>query len=113
MRKLQTTDVFNAMRLIKKANLKEEIKPYLKLAASGRISPEDIGIESILGLIETLSEQKSESAIYEVLAPPFEMTPEEVAKMEIEPFIEALQTLAKENNIKVFFTSLSGLIGKN
>ena len=112
MRKLQTADVFNAMRMIKKANLKEEIKPYLMMAASGEVNVEEVGIEGVLGLIETMSEQKIESAIYEVLAGPFEMTADEVAKMDLDKMIECLETLGKENNLKVFFKSLSGLIGK-
>lgn len=112
MRKLKTPDVFNAMRMIKKANLKEEIKPYLMMAASGEMNVEEVGIEGVLGLIETMSEQKIESAIYEVLAGPFEMTADEVAKMDLDKMIECLETLGKENNLKVFFKSLSGLIGK-
>ena len=101
------------MRLIKKAGIKEGIKPYVMMAASGDLSIEDVGIEGVLGLIEMLSESKSEQAIYEVLAGPFEMTADEVAQMELEPFMETLQILSKENNLKVFFKSLSGLIGKN
>lgn len=113
MRKLQTLDVFSAMRLIQRAGIKEGIKPYLKMAASGKCSIDDVGIEGVLGLIEILSESKSENAIYEVLASPFEILPEEVAKMELDSFIEALRTLARENNLKLFFGYLSGMIGKN
>lgn len=113
MRKLQTTDVFSTMRLIKKANLKNEIKPYLKLAGSGDLAVEDVGIEGILGLIEILSESKSEMAIYEILAGPFEMAAEEVATLDLDTLVENLQALAKENNLTVFFKSLSGMIGKN
>ena len=113
MRKLQTSDVFNAMRLIKKAELKEGIKPYLQMASSGDLSVEDVGIEGILGLIEIMSESKSERAIYEILSGPFEMTADDVATLELDKLIESLGALAKENNLKVFFKSLSGLIGKN
>ena len=113
MRKLQTKDVFATMRIIKKANMREEIKPFIKLASEGSINIEDIGIEGILGLIETLSEKNAENAIYEVLSGPFECKSDEVASMELNTLKENLEALAKENDLKVFFTSLVGLIGQN
>lgn len=113
MRKLQTKDVFATMRIIKKAKLREEIKPFIKLATEGTINVEDIGIEGVLGLIETLSEKNAETAIYEVLSGPFEIEPNEVASMEINTLKENLTILEKENDLKVFFTSLFGLIGQN
>jgi hypothetical protein len=112
MRKLQTSDVFNAMRLIKKANLKEEIKPVLKMAAAGEMNVEDVGIEGILSLIEILAEKKSEQAIYDVLAGPFEMEPKDVEKMDLNVLADNLDALAKENDLKRFFSLLAGLLGK-
>lgn len=112
MRKLQTSDVFNAMRLIKKANLREEIKPLLKMAGSGELKVEDVGITGILSLIEILTEKKCEQAIYEVLAAPFEMTVKEVEEMDLIAFAESLEKLAKENDLKRFFTLLAGLNSK-
>ena len=112
MRKIQTSDVFNAMRLIKKANLKEEIKPILKMASSGELNIEDVGIEGILSFVEILTEKKSEQAIYEVLAGPFEMEAKEVEKMELNDLVDNLDLLSKENDLKRFFTLLVGLTGK-
>ena len=112
MRKLQTSDVFNAMRLIKKANLKEEIKPILKQAASGEMNIEDIGIEGMLSFIEILAEKKAEQGIYDILAGPFEMEAKEVEKMELDALAEKLELLGKENDLKRFFTLLAGLLGK-
>ncbi len=112
MRKLQTSDIFNALRLIKKANLREEIKPILKLASEGSMQVEDIGIEGIISLIEIMSEKKAEQAIYEVLAAPFEMTAKEVEQMDIISLAESLKILAQENDLKGFFTLLAGLISK-
>lgn len=109
MRKLQTSDVFNAMRLIKKANLKEEIRPILLRAGEGNLNVEEIGIEGILGFIEIITEKKSEQAIYEVLAGPFELKPQEIESMPLDLLVENLQQLAKENDIKSFFSLLSGL----
>ena len=113
MRKLKMSDIFTAMRVIKKAGLKEEIKPLIRTAGSGELNVEDVGIEGILTMIEILSEKKSEQAIYEVLAGPFEMTPEEVQNLDLDRLQDLLGDLAKENDLKRFFISLSGLLSKN
>jgi len=112
MRKLQTRDVFATMRAVSKANLKEEIKPVLKKASSGEMNVEDVGIDGILGLIEIFSQKKSEQAIYEVLAGPFELTAKEVETMDFVTLAENLETLSKENDLQRFFTLLANLITK-
>lgn len=112
MRKLITSDVFNMLRIIKKSNLKEELRPYFRLAAEGTLNIQDIGIETILGLMEIMSEQRSEDAIYEFLAGPFAMNPEEVAKLDLDTLVNLLSQLAKENDLKVFMKAVSGLISK-
>ncbi len=112
MRKLQTQDVFATMRAIKRANLKEEIKPILKKVSDEGLAVEDAGLEGILGLIEIFAEKKSEQAIYEVLAGPFEMDTKEVETLDLSILAENLETLSKENNLKRFFTLLAGLITK-
>ncbi|WMJ78482.1 MULTISPECIES: hypothetical protein [unclassified Sedimentibacter] len=112
MRKLQTQDVFNALRAIGKASLKEEIKPILKKANAGEMNVEDVGIEGVLGLIEIFSQKKSEQAIYDILSGPFEMKAKDVEQMDILKLAENLETLGKENDLKRFFTLLAGLITK-
>lgn len=112
MRKLQTSDVFAAMRVLKKSNIREELKGFIKkINESGIASVEDVGIDGILYTLEIFSENKCETALYEVLSGPFEVTAEDVGKMELEQLIENLQTLSKENNLKSFFTLLAGTMG--
>lgn len=113
MRKLQTSDLFAAMRIVKKANIKEELKPILKLAAEGRISINDIGIEGILSFIEIMSEKKSEQAIYEVLSGPFEMDAKDIEKMDIMALADNIKVLTEENDLKAFFKLLFGLMSKS
>jgi len=112
MRKLQTSDIFNTLRLIKKANLKEEIKPILQMASEGDLNVKEVGINGILGVLEILSEKKAEHAIYEVLAGPFEITPEQVEQMDILTLTENIETLIGENDLKRFFTLLAGMNSK-
>ena len=112
MRKLQTKDIFSALRLIQKANLKEELKPLIVLAAEGKANVEDIGIEGVITVIEIFASQKSESAIYEFLAGPFETDAENVEQMDLTELMEGIEYLAKESNLKNFFMGLQGLITK-
>lgn len=112
MRKLQTVDVFAALRVIKAANLREEIKPILKKASEGQASIEDIGIEGMLSVVELLAEHKAEKAMYEVLAGPFEMTAEEVGCLELSKLAENMKRLAEENDLQAFFGYVSGILGK-
>lgn len=112
MRKIQTQDVFATMRAIKKANLKEEIKPILKKVSNEGLAIEDAGLEGVLGLIEIFAEKKSEQIIYDVLAGPFETTAEEIGTMDLIILANNLETLSKENDLKRFFTLLAGLITK-
>lgn len=112
MRKLQTPDVFNALRAISKANLKEEIKPIIKKAIEEKLNIEDAGIEGILSMLEFFAQKKCEQAFYEVLSGPFEMSVDDVKKLDLLIFVDNLETLGKENDLKRFFTLLAGLITK-
>ena len=62
--------------------------------------------------MEILAEKKSEQAIYEVLSGPFEMDPKQIEQMDLVPLAENLEKLAKENDLKRFFTLLAGLNSK-
>lgn len=112
MRKLNTTDLFEAMRLIKKANLREELRPVIMRAAQSQLSVEEVGIDGLLGVIEILSEKKAEQGMYDFLARPFEVTPKEVSEWGLDELIENLTKLKEENNLKNFMNALQGLITK-
>lgn len=112
MRKLKTSDIFEALRLIKKANIKEELRPVIALAAEGNLSVADIGIEGLLTIVEIFAAKNSEQAIYEFLAGPFEMTPEEVESLELMQLSEYLGALSENSDLKSFFMALQGMIIK-
>lgn len=110
MKKLQTSDVFAALRIVKAANLKEALKPTLMKVAEGEKNISDIGIETVLSVIEGLSDAKSEGAFYEFLSAPFEMSAEDVAALPLEELLADLKKLGEENDLKSFFKSLSAVI---
>jgi len=112
MRKLKTTDLFEAMRLIKKANLREELRPIIIQAANSNLAIEEVGIDGMLGVIEILSGKKAEQGLYDFLAGPFEMEPAEVSDLPINDLLDNLTTLSQENNLTNFMSALQGLITK-
>ena len=113
MRKLNTSDVFAFARIVKASGMREELKKILKdVAASEKKNLEDVGMDTIMALLEALAEKKSEAAIYQLLAGPFEKTAEEVEKMELPELFENLRALSESNDLKVFFSYVSGIVGK-
>lgn len=113
MKNLCTADVFAAARIIRASGMREELKrELLKISSLDDPNIADVGIDSVLMFIEALAERKSEAAIYEFLANPFEMTAQEVSELGIDEFVDNLKQLAKENDLKRFFGYLSGILGK-
>lgn len=112
MKRLQTSDIFAAMRIVRQADLKDALKPILK-KANGAEDVDEIGIEAILTIIECASAKNAESAIYEFLSNPFEMAANEIAELPISETLTMLKELAEENDLPGFFKSLSGLMSTN
>lgn len=109
MRKIQTKDIFSAMRIVKKSGMKQQLIPLIEKAA-GAEDVAQIGIEGFLTVMEVLSENNAERAMYEVLAGPFEMTAREVETLELDELASMLGELGEQNNLRNFFKALSGLI---
>lgn len=113
MRLLKSKDLFAAMRVIKTAKIREELKTIMKKAGEKNADPADVGMEVFLMIIEALSEKKAERCLYELIAGPAEMKPEEVEELPLDELIIIIKTIAAENDLKGFFTTLSGLITSN
>jgi hypothetical protein len=109
MRKLKTSDIPSLCRSMKKLGLKEEFKKLAQEANAMR-DVWDKGFDLIWTLFDTATEVGGEGAIYEFLAGPFEMTPEEVADLDLDVLIENCQHLARENNLGAFFKSAAKLM---
>ena len=109
MRKLKTTDVPALARTLKKMGLKDRFKALAQEANNAQ-DVFDMGFDVLWDLFDTATEETGENALYEFLAGPFEMTPAEVADLDLDKLIENLQTLAAENNLTVFFKSAARLM---
>lgn len=102
MRKLETSDVFAACRLMKKLGLKEKFKAIAEEANNSQ-DVFDKGYDLIWDLFDAATEQSSERDIYAFLAGPLEMTPEEVSHLPLDQILESLQQMAVENDLARFF----------
>lgn len=109
MRKLKTSDIPSLCRSLKKLGLKEEFKKIAQEANEVR-EIWDKGFDLVWTLFDKATEVGGESAIYEFLAGPFEMTPEEVADLDLDILIENCKHLARENNLGAFFKSAAKLM---
>lgn len=110
MRKLNTSDIFAAFRVVKAAGIREELKPVLRKISEGNTNLQDIGIEVILTLMEAAGGTKTEEAVNAFFAAPLEMTKDEFSNLGLEELIEKLKELAKENDLASFFNALSDLM---
>lgn len=123
MRKLIAPDIFAALRVVSavedKTDVKEIVKKIVKEAEAEAEENDDedaekkndefiksIGVGAILKLVEMASGKKAEAKIYEFLAGPLEMQPEDVKALPIPDFIENIKTIARENDLSSFFDSV-------
>lgn len=102
MRKLKTSDIPVLCRCMKKLGVKEQFKAIAAEANSARDVWER-GFDLIWGLFDAATEKEGEGAIYEFLAGPFEMKPNEVRDLGLDELLANLQQLAAENNLSTFF----------
>lgn len=109
MRKLKTSDIPVLCRCMKKIGVKEQFRAVAAEANSAR-DVWDRGFDLIWGLFDAATEEAGESALYEFLAGPFEMTPAELADLDLDKLLDGLQQIAKENNLLVFFKSAAKLM---
>ncbi|MGO5053586.1 hypothetical protein ACTQ6A_13960 [Lachnospiraceae bacterium LCP25S3_G4] len=109
MRKLQTQDVFKAIKVINSADLKTEFKQIVEMAREKKTSVSELGFDIIFKLLEKVSGSKTELEIYEFLSGPLECSVKEVKEMDIISLVTGLKDCADFESWKVFFKSVSAL----
>lgn len=114
MRKLNIKDAFTLARIIKKADIKEEIADFANRIAVKKnskdetVNTEAVGLEFVVTLLSSLSSKEIEQEIYALLADiRGDITADEVSKLSIPEVLDNIKTIIRENDIKSFFTSLS------
>lgn len=109
MRKLNTKDAFMMMRLLKKTGMRNMVLDMTSKAKETGESVEQIGLNAFFAIMEAISDTENENTVYQFLSGPFEMEPEKIAELDLMTLFDNLKQLAAENNLKSFFTSVSGM----
>lgn len=114
MRKLQTTDVFSALRLAQKIGVREEFKEFaLKTKESGKKkTKEELGFDFLFGVLEKATNEHAENEIYIFIADLLECKPEEVRTMKPITLFKELEKVADIEEWKDFFGYVRRLIMK-
>lgn len=102
MRKLKTSDIPVLCRCVKKLGIKDQIKEVAQKANTVK----DVwafGFDFVWNLFDIATEEAGEHCLYEFLAGPFEMTPEEVRDLELDILLENLEHMVQNNNLMAFF----------
>lgn len=117
MRKLNIQDAFALARIIKSADIKDEIAEFANRIATKKsesknqdetINTEAVGLEFVVTLITSLSNKSTEQEFYALLANiRGDITAEDVSSLSITEVLDNVKTIIKENDIKNFFISLS------
>lgn len=111
MRKLGLKDAFALARIVKAANLREEIVAFAS-AKSGSDNVKEVGFEFVLAMITSIGEPKAERMIYELYADIKGDTAENVALYDIKTLKKDFDILVEENDLHHFFNLASSLISK-
>lgn len=105
MKKLTGKHVFAMAKIIKAANLKEELGEIIA-KSQGEQNIEKIGIEGMMAVITACGNDQVEQRVYELLDDVFEA---KTADMSLEAIALNFKQLAQENNLMSFFKS-AGLL---
>lgn len=115
MRTLQTQDVFRLSKILKKMDLKSEVKKVLSDVSKDNkkedieLKQKELGAEIIFLFLENLHLAQCE--VNELLADLVGIKPNEFNKLPIEDTIEILSLFKEQNNLTNFF-KLAGQLTK-
>lgn len=109
MRKLKTRDVPAFCRVLKQTGLQNKLGELAAEAGSGA-DETALGMKLIQAVIEAAAEKNTEDCVYAFLAPIFEISPEELADLDLGEFFAGLKQMSAENDLLGFFGSAAALM---
>ncbi len=114
MRQFNTADLFVAARVVASSGLKPRLKELMQdiSGSEDALEMENIGIDTILAIMEVFTSEACEDGLYEILSGPFEMKPEDIPVLTVDALLENLEYLYDNGGLKNFFKRLSGMIGR-
>ena len=109
MRKLKTSDVLSACRLLKRCGLKERVREIAGKADTAA-DAWSRGFDLIYDIFDAATEAQGEAALYDFLAGPLEMTAQQVADLPIPDLFAACKQLAEDNDLRAFFGTVRSFL---
>ena len=121
MKRITSEDTFRAIRLVKAAGIKDEIKKMTKVVEQMQkekkeIDIEEIGSDFFFNIIDGMADEKTETLFYLFLSGPLESTPDEVKKMSLWDLAEKIKELIRfesPEGWRSFFKSLGDSIKRS
>lgn len=117
MRKLNGHDVFMALRVLKKIEIKEELVELAKAIndKANNLNQTTLGAKLILSVLANCGDEAAEKAFFEFLAGPLESTGDELASTELTKLFNMTGELIQAMDLeewKAFFTSVVKMLRK-
>lgn len=112
-RKLRTSDLFSAMRMINKTGIRDEVVRLANDANKKAFNEREAGVELVLNVIANCGDEGAEKAIYAFLSGVLEHTPAELAEMELDEFTsELIEAIEINREILVDFFKQAAALAK-
>ena len=105
MRKLQTTDIFAAGRMLSRIGIKESVREVVMKAEESKTKKirTEMGFDLMFMILEKVVQENAENEIYQFIAGIFECDPEEIRVMDPFVLFEKLNEVADFQKWKNFF----------
>lgn len=130
VRKLNTADLFEFMRMVKRTGVKDELKKIAKSISENSETPKieestnvdteqvesaskeekkslqlEVGIDLAFSIMEVFSNENAEAEIFKFLARPFNCKPEDVSQNELTDTLNKINEVADVQKWMSFFKS--------
>lgn len=109
MRKINTQDVFKFARILKAAEINDALVDLVTEGKKKNADVEAIGIKAFFSIASACGNPKLEGEFYDLFGGIVGKSPEEVKEQDLDVTISEIGQIAKENDLKSFFSSASRL----
>lgn len=104
VRKMNTADLFNFLRLVKKIGIKDDLKGVVsKFSGEHKATQSEIGLDVAFAIMEVFADKKAEEEIYNFLAGPFQCKAEDIKNNDLADTIQKITEIADVEMWKSFF----------
>lgn len=111
MRKLNTGDVFAALRVVKKLDIQGKLKDIaLEAEKNEKIDISKVGADVMEVILDRMCDEAAEKEIYRLLARPLEVAPDEVESMDLLEMLSKLKDIADIKGWQAFLSHAVSLM---